>query len=760
MIKKSICIAIALILVFSAVSVGIITATATQYPANGNVKQIVGVLRVRATPSTSAAILGNLTSGASVVVLGETDGTVVNDTAIWYKIEYGSGIGYIHSSFVEIQEPIVPPSATDDPEFEAYLDSQNFPESYRPYLRALHKKYPNWKFTALHTGLSWAKVVAAEYQLHDSLIDKSTTSAWKSYDSGRYNFTTSTFITFDGGAYHAASKEYLSYCLDPRNFLGEGDVLMFFVAHGQAGETASGATKILSGLNWAKSYPGDGEVVYIYEDGTYDIIIESATVAINEDTSSDSTSSDNISSDSTSSDDTSSDNTSSDGTSSGDTSSGDTSSEPTTPEVFVPTKPVAEKIEIDSYGTAFYAAHKLTGISAYMLASRIRQEQGVNGNPSGTGKVEGYEGYYNLWNIKTVGDNKYVQGATHAKEQGWDTPLKSIIGGSSWLNINYFKTGQDTLYLQKYDVVDGGNGYYWHEYMTYLPAPWQEAKILKMAFTEETMQNEAVFKIPVYLDMPSSAVECPSSTGTNNNYLKGISINGTPIESFSVYTQSYTDIFIKSETNEVEIIATPYDSGAVTAGGGNLTLDEGMNTVNIAVTASNGAQRNYTVSVIFELLTPEPEPEPEPEPGSETPIISGTVYNIGDYITGVEPKTNITTFAENLGIQNGSVKIFAADGTEKTGEALVATGDKVTIYNTDESEYISYNIVIYGDCNGDGRVSSYDLMIAQRHILKIESLEGLYLKAADSNKDSRLSSVDLLTTQRFILGMDETIQGE
>lgn len=754
---------------------------------------------------------------------------------------------------------------TLDPAFEALLDAQGFPESYRPMLRELHKKYPNWKFETLKTGLDWNTVVASEYILHDSLIDKTTTAAWKSYDSGRYNFSTGSFVTFDGGAYHAASKEYLSYCLDPRNFLTDTNVLMFLVAYGQSGETVSGISNILSGLNWAKNYPSNDEVVYIYEDGTYDIIIGSKPPETQEPTEpetdgfnatvnsiegplnvratastsanilgqlyagnrinvigeengtavsgnskwykitynggngyvhssyitldpaktsevaetasstssivSSTTSSDTSSLESTSSESSSS-NTSSGETSSGETSSDSTSSNPTPdePEVFVPTKPVKEKIEIDSYSKAFYAAHKITGISAYMLASRIRQEQGLNGNPSGKGEVAGYEGYYNLWNIKTVGNNKYVDGAKYAKEQGWDTPLKGIVGGSEWLDTNYFKTGQDTLYLQKYDVVAGGNGYYWHEYMTYLPAPWQEASILKKAFTNETIQNEAVFKIPIYNNMPASAVACPNSSGTNNNYLKSISVAGNEISNFTVYTHTYTDIVI-DYSESVAVEATAYDSGALVSGAGDLTFIEGVNTVNLVVTASNGAKRTYTLKVTMKEKPPEPvEPDPDnPDPDNPDgptpdepilPSIDTTDYTIGDFASGVEPGTTVEEFVQNLAVSNGSVKLFGSDNAEKEPTAVVATGDKFTIYDLEENEYISYYIVIYGDVNGDGAVNSLDLLRAQKHIVGIITMSNLQIFAADSNKDSSLNSVDLLRTQKYIVGIIDSIQGE
>ena len=722
-----------------------------------------------------------------------------------------------------------------DAEFEAALTAEGFPDSYKPMLRELHKKYPNWKFVSLKTGLDFNTVINNEYILHDSLIDKTATPAWKSYDSGRYNFSTSSFVTFDGGAYHAASREYLAYCIDPRNFLTETNALMFFVAYGQQGETVEGISKILSGLNWAKTYPKDNEVVYIYEDGSYDIIIDSkppvtppapeetikgkvkeivgalniraaattdsavvGTLSSNDEvlivaeeegkevggvtkwykikltsgygyvhstfitvttpvaTVNEESSSSQVSSTA------SEQSTSSEATSSNQDGSGNDGG-------FVPTKPVKEKIEIDSYSKAFYAAHKITGISAYMLASRIRQEQGLNGNISGMGKVSGYEGYYNLWNIKTSGSNKYVEGAKYAKEQGWDTPLKGIIGGSEWLDTNYFKAGQDTLYLQKYDVVKDKNGghLYWHEYMTYLPAPWNEAAILRKAFTDESIKDEAVFKIPIYNNMPSSPAPCPKSSGTNNDYLKSISIAGTPISNFSVYTQTYTDIVI-DYAEKVNITAVPYDSGAKVSGGGDLELKEGINTVKLTVTASNDHQRVYTINIFMNQKPADPEVTPpggegegeEEEEQPKTPEIKTEDYNIGDFITKIEPNTKVQDFITKLAVENGSVKIFGNDDAEKSADSLVATGDKVVIYNEKGEEYLSRQIIIYGDANCDGKVDTLDLLRVQRYIVGMIEITDIQKIAANSNKDSSLNTVDLLRTQKYIVGLIDSIQGE
>ncbi len=743
-------------IVLSAIILGvfassIFTSLANTYPAEGTVIVDAGnKLNLRAAATTSSASLAQILSGTVVTVTGETTGTVVNGSNKWYQVTYGTISGYAHSDYIYV----TPKTPGDSEDFEASLASQNFPESYKVYLRALHKKYPNWKFVAEKIVPTWSTVLNAEFG-KEALISKNETAAWKTFDKGYYDFSTGTHTTFDGGAYHAASLEYLKYCLDPRNFLNETYIFMFMRAYGQTDEAVSGVTNILSGLNWAKTYPDNDEIVYFFEDGTYKIVS-------NKDVKEESSSSGGTSSDSTSSAESSSENTSSGDSSSGtsseesssDTSSDNTSSEDETIEVGdkLDGKVVKEIMEIDSYGKAFIAANKISGISAYMLASRVRQEQGVNGNPSGMGKVTGYEGYYNFWNIKTSGDDKYLKGAQYAKEKGWDTPLKSIIGGSEWINTNYFQAGQDTLYLQKFDIVAGGNGYYWHQYMTYLPAPQDEALILKRGFTAETLQNEAVFKIPVYTGMPETPPVCPSRNGTNNNYLKNIEVKDYTLStSFDVYTYSYETI-VENKSDKVQIIATPYDSTAKVTGGGEVELEVGNNVINLEVTASNGAKRNYKL-IVFRK---EPDPVAPEEPKLE---ITGTEYQIGDYVTKIEPETSAAVFIEKFTVKNGSVKLFGLDKNEKLPESFVATGDEVVLYDTEGVEQLRYSIVIYGDVNSDGKVNSIDLLVAQRHIVGLSVINDIQVVAGNSNKDTKLNSVDLLITQRFIVGLTASIQG-
>ena len=67
-------------------------------------------------------------------------------------------------------------------------------------------------------------------------------------------------------------------------------------------------------------------------------------------------------------------------------------------------------------------------------------------------------------------------------------------------------------------------------------------------------------------------------------------------------------------------------------------------------------------------------------------------------------------------------------------------------------------MIIYGDSNGDGKINSIDLLILQRHILEIETIEPIFKKACNINKNGKKpTSVDLLLIQRHILNL-QTIE--
>ncbi len=161
-----------------------------------------------------------------------------------------------------------------------------------------------------------------------------------------------------------------------------------------------------------------------------------------------------------------------------------------------------------TYAQAFFNIGSTLGISPVHLASRVYQEQGTKGNsPLISGTYEGFEGYYNYFNIQATGSTAeavYRNGLTEAKSEGWNTRYKALEGGSKKVANNYILKGQDTLYLQKFDLDDSYYGRYWHQYMQNLAAPSNEGRKTKKAYESiGVLDNEFVFKIPVFKNMPA-----------------------------------------------------------------------------------------------------------------------------------------------------------------------------------------------------------------------------------------------------------------
>lgn len=259
-----------------------------------------------------------------------------------------------------------------------------------------------------------------------------------------------------------------------------------------------------------------------------------------------------------------------------------------------------------TYSQTFMDAAKKSGVSPYHLASRCRNEQGVNGAPQSLGTVKGYENYFNFFDIQAYATSTMTaaeMGCKYAKTTNptyllpWTNQYKSIVGGSIFLGTGYITKGQDTLYLQKFDMVDGGNGLYYHQYMTCVFGQANEAISLKNAYSQDILNSAMEFKIPVYNNMPDKLCPKPTSSGDNNNYLKSLSVSGTSISpKFDKFTASYT-AKVNAEVSSVTINANPLGKSAKVSGKGKVSLKTGENTVKVTCTAASGVKRTYTIKI-------------------------------------------------------------------------------------------------------------------------------------------------------------------
>ena len=81
---------------------------------------------------------------------------------------------------------------------------------------------------------------------------------------------------------------------------------------------------------------------------------------------------------------------------------------------------------------------------------------------------------------------------------------------------------------------------------------------------------------------------------------------------------------------------------------------------------------------------------------------------------------------------------------------MFKTGDKVTISGTNGTK--TYDVVIFGDINGDGQITAVDYVNVKNYIMNRSNLTDSYLKAADVNKDGQVTAVDYVQIKNSIMG--------
>lgn len=148
-----------------------------------------------------------------------------------------------------------------------------------------------------------------------------------------------------------------------------------------------------------------------------------------------------------------------------------------------------------------------------------------------TGTYNGYIGYYNFLNIKASGstDAEVIRsGLAHAKANNWTDPEISIKAGASILAKNYINDGQDTIYLQKFDVDSSDGTLYYFQYMQNVSVCLTESINAKKAYEELGFTKHATieFIIPIYENMPETPCEEPKDVGivTQNIKVKGSNV--------------------------------------------------------------------------------------------------------------------------------------------------------------------------------------------------------------------------------------------
>lgn len=171
------------------------------------------------------------------------------------------------------------------------------------------------------------------------------------------------------------------------------------------------------------------------------------------------------------------------------------------------------------YVDAFIEAAKNAKVSPYHLASRVKQEVVTSATTTSTavtGTVASYPGIYNFYNIGATSSSQPVlNGLKWASNttagtylRPWTDPYRSIVGGAQYISQGYISKGQNTGYLEKFNVTTYKR--YEHQYMTNVEAAYEEAIKTKKAYAGMMDKSPLVFAIPVYENMPAANCAMPN----------------------------------------------------------------------------------------------------------------------------------------------------------------------------------------------------------------------------------------------------------
>lgn len=423
-----------------------------------------------------------------------------------------------------------------------------------------------------------------------------------------------------------------------------------------------------------------------------------------------------------------------------------------------------------NYTSYFMNAGEKYNASPIYLASRVRQEIGsstsVISGASFTYNGQSYRKLYNPYNIgATSGTDNWKKGLIWANggENGsskatsygrpWTTLEKAVMGGASFIAEDYISKKQNTAYLQKFNVNNGESKMGTHQYMQNVAAPSSEAKITYSSYKEYgILADKIVFTIPVYKNMPSKT-SLPNK-GNPNNYLQKINVDGASVPAYDGDKTDYT-VKVASNKTSVQIDTWRVTTKSTVIGEGKVNLTGTKTVQKIEVIAQNGDKRVYTITILKDedSSNNDNSNDNSDKPNNKVSVkemIKNSGYKVNDkYLNGLSLNLNVSSFKNNLTKQGATVKVKNSSKVTKNSGILV-TGDEVNVSNGEEEN--TYTVIIYGDNNGDGKITIIDLLKIQKHLLNASKLSGVYKQAGDVDKDGKITIIDLLKFQKYLLG--------
>lgn len=399
-------------------------------------------------------------------------------------------------------------------DFAAELRKAGFTDEYIEPLVELHKKYPNWTFQALQTGLTLDEAVQKERTPHSQQnIQKTNSNAANGYYCNCSKcFVNGDYKITEGKSWVAASEKAVKYYLNPLNFLDEKYIFQFESTAYNSAHNQDGVEAIIKGTWMQKShiqYLDSNGVNHWYEPphGKYysETIMEAAKQSglsayylaskIMQEVGG-----------------------------AKPTAGGASGS-------YSGYEGIYNYYNIGAYTGAKdglkWASFRPSGDNVTNCNCKVRKGPSTNTThlvtlPEGTkityhGATEkqsdGYVWYSISANYNGKTYNGYIRSdlinlnGTDKYNRPWTNPYLSIINGAKWIANNYTAT-QSTGYLQKFNVNPASKNRFEHEYMANVQGAASEAAIQYNAYRKANILSAPkTFLIPIYSEPAGTPID-------------------------------------------------------------------------------------------------------------------------------------------------------------------------------------------------------------------------------------------------------------
>ena len=712
---------------------------------------------------------------------------------------------------------------------------ENFPDSYKPYLLELQKKYPNWSFTALYTDLDWKYVIDNENKFGKNLVPKSYSDSWKNTKEGEYN------VEVDAG-WVDCSRKAIEYTMDPRNFLNEVRIFQFEeLSFNEKNNNKEGIEKILYGTEFYNKI-----VEYVNSSGNTitttskysDLILQAGKKSL-------------------------------------------VNSYHLASRIKQEVGPFLSHHSISGKVAGFEGLYNFYNIGATSSAEPMGAiKNGLQYAKDGKGASQTTKDKYLIpWNTK----DRAITGG-------------GIFIGSSYIHLGQDTIYTQKFHISS---LNGGELFWHQYMTNVLAPYSESKSIYNGYVNTGMLNDKISFVIPVYNNMPEIPVQSPSIstndfiedntkvyadvsttlnirtmpstssevlTTVDRNVImtriakgkqsgelwdKVILPNGIIGYAFQNYLKESTEIKIekinasidnntinKGESKKIQVEILPKEAkdheivytssnnniATVDSKGNILGIKPGTCTITIKA-KENNVSTSLNITIYSQVTDMELEtdkitiqtgekfqinPVIYPEDANNKKVIyksenenivqinsSGLITAVSEGETKIIVQTeenkitkevavkvvekieeNNIKFDESLTITQNEVtgwdikslkasqikekintdykiEIYNYKGQKLSDEQNAGTGSTIRLLDENNVIKMEYIIIIYGDISGDGKINSADLLTLQKHILEIQKLKGVFLKAGNIRKNGKNpSSIDSLLIQKHILEIE------